>query len=120
MGYKIGSARIDERGRSSGGAAGDQKQKVTPDYKGEVSMQDFYLHSKGWYILRPKDAAIAQAMAQAMIRACNNPNIGYDQNQRLGIIKYGTLAKVKTECDCSSLVLFNVENTSVAFWLPLI
>lgn len=104
MGYKIGSARIDERGRASGGTAGDQKQKSTPDYKGEVSIQDFYVHKKGWYILRPKDPAIGKSMAQAMTRACNNPNIGYDQGQRLGIIKYGTLAKVKTECDCSSLV----------------
>lgn len=104
MGYKIGSARIDERGHASGGVAGDQKQKTTPDYKGEVSIQDFYIHSKGWYILRPKDPAIGHSMAQAMVRACNNPNIGYDQGQRLGIIKYGTLSKVKTECDCSSLV----------------
>lgn len=104
MGYKIGSARIDERGHASGGVAGDQKQNTTPDYKGEVSIQDFYIHSKGWYILRPKDPAIGKSMAQAMTRACNNPNIGYDQCQRLGIIKYGTLSKVKTECDCSSLV----------------
>lgn len=67
-------------------------------------MQDFYLHKKGWYILRPKDAKIGQKMAKAMKQACNNPNIGYDQNQRLGILKYGTLTEVKTECDCSSLV----------------
>lgn len=104
MGYTIGSARIDERGKALGGSAGDQKQKTAPDYKGEVSMQNFYVHSKGWYILRPKDAKIGEKMAQAMKQACNNPNIGYDQNQRLGIIKYGTLTKEKTECDCSSLV----------------
>lgn len=104
MGYKIGSARIDERGHASGGSAGDQKQITAPDYKGEVSIQDFYNHSKGWYILRPKDPVIGQRMAEAMIRACNNPCIGYDQSERLGIIKYGTYAKSKTECDCSSLV----------------
>lgn len=104
MGYKIGSARIDERGKALGGLAGDQKQISSPDYKGEVSMQDFYLHKKGWYILRPKSAKIGEKMAKAMRQACNNPNIGYDQNQRLGILKYGTLSKVKTECDCSSLV----------------
>ena len=39
-----------------------------------------------------------------MLRACNNNNIGYDQYNRLGIIKYGTSSTVKTECDCSSLV----------------
>lgn len=32
----IGSARIDEHGKASGGKAGDQKQKATPDYKGET------------------------------------------------------------------------------------
>lgn len=104
MGYIIGSARIDERGKALGGSAGDQKQTTSPDYRGEVSMQEFYIHKKGWYILRPKDSKIGTKMAQAMRQACNNPNIGYDQNQRLGIIKYGTLTKTKTECDCSSLV----------------
>ena len=39
-----------------------------------------------------------------MITACNNKNIGYDQSNRLGVIKYGTGSTVKTECDCSSLV----------------
>ena len=36
---KIGSARIDERKKISGGKAGDQT-------KSEVSMQDFYQHPK--------------------------------------------------------------------------
>lgn len=100
----IGSARIDERGKLSGGASGDNKQKFIPDYSGEVSLQNFYLHKKGWYILRFKDAAFAEECARAMERACNNPNIGYDQTQRGGILKYGTRATTKTECDCSALV----------------
>lgn len=104
MGYKIGSARIDEKGHILGGKAGDQKQASVPDYKGEVSMQDFYIHKKGWYILRPKKDNIGEKMAKAMKQACNNPNIGYNQSRRLDILKYGTLSKVKTECDCSSLV----------------
>ena len=100
----IGSARSDERGKLSGGKAGDQKQTTQDDYKGEVSMQNFYLHKKGWYILRWKDAAFAEECAKAMQRACNNPNIGYDQNQRNGILKAGTRTSIKTECDCSALV----------------
>ena len=100
----IGSARIDERGKISGGTSGDGKQKSIPDYVGEVSMQNFYLHKKGWYILRFKDAAFAEECVRAMERACNNPNIGYDQGQRGGILKYGTRTNVKTECDCSALV----------------
>lgn len=104
MGVMIGSARLDERGKISGGNAGDQKQTTTPDTKGEVSMQTFYMHSKGWVILRPKSPTHAFEIAQAMERACNNQNLGYDQNGRLGVVKYGTRANVKTECDCSSLV----------------
>lgn len=100
----IGSARIDENGKAAGGSAGDGKQKGTPDYNGEVSLQDFYVSSKGWYVLRPKDDAIANDMSCLMKIACNNPCIGYDQNQRLDILKHGVYTQVKTECDCSSLV----------------
>ena len=97
MTMKIGSARIDEKGTLKNGSAGDQTGK-------EVSTQDYYMHSKGWYLLRPKSIEHADKLAEAMVRACNNKCIGYDQNQRLGIIKHGTDSKVKTECDCSSLV----------------
>ena len=99
----IGSARMGENGHITGGAAGDQTG-------GEVSMQNFYMHSKGWYCLRPKTIKMANKMADAMRQACDNNNIGYDQNSRNGVItqlkKYGTLAsiKTKTESDCSSLV----------------
>ena len=104
MAVYIGSARIDERGKISGGAAGDSKQTTVPDYKGEVSQQKFYVSSKGWVVIRPQNADIALRIAAAMIVACNNKNLGYDQNNRLGVIKYGTASTVKTECDCSSLV----------------
>ena len=100
----IGSARIDERGKISGGAAGDSKQTSTPDYRGEVSMQSFYVHKQGWYILRPKSDSIAQGIANAMVTACNNKNLGYDQNQRLGVITHGVGSTVRTECDCSALI----------------
>lgn len=100
----IGSARIDENGKAVGGAAGDQKQKSTPDYSGEVSLQEFYVSSKGWYVLRPKDPSLAQDIAGLMRVACNNPCIGYDQAQRLEILKVGVFTQTKTECDCSSLM----------------
>ena len=100
----IGSARINERGKLSGGVAGDQKQvSSVNDTKGEVSMQPFYVHSKGWYILRPKNAVLATKMAERMTAACNNKNIGYDQGNRLGVIIYSINTKTKTECECSSL-----------------
>lgn len=97
MAVIIGSARQDEHGRYSGGKAGDQTGR-------EVSTQNFYNHSKGWNILRAKDNKVAEKLAEAMKIACGNNNIGYDQSGRYGVIKHGIKAKVKTECDCSSLV----------------
>ena len=103
MALLVGSARIDENGRLIGGSSGDQTKK-------EVSTQAYYKHSKGWYVLRPKSVAVANKIAGAMLEACNNQNIGYDQGNRLGVItqlkKYGSLKKIaiKTESDCSSLV----------------
>lgn len=112
MGVMIGSARINESGKISGGKAGDQKQTSTPDYKGEVSQQPFYVHKKGWIVLRPKNKNIAMRIASAMIRACNNKHIGYGQNGRLGIIKYGTSTDTDTEGDCSSTVRQCVKEAS--------
>ena len=97
MAVIIGSARQDERGRYSGGKAGDQTGR-------EVSTQNFYNHSKGWNVLRAKDNKVAKKLAEAMKIACDNSNIGYDQSERYGVIKHGIESKVKTECDCSSLV----------------
>lgn len=108
----IGSARSDEKGHITGGAPGDAKQTSTPDYKGEVSFQNFYVHSKGWYILRAKDDKIATAIAKAMETACNNPNIGYSQSDRYGIVKHGTATKVKVNADCSSTVRTCVKEAS--------
>lgn len=98
MAVIIGSARHDEHGNCySGGKAGDQTGQ-------EVSTQNFYNHSKGWYVLRAKDDRVAEKLAEAMQIASDNKNIGYDQSERYGIIKHGINTKVKTECDCSSLV----------------
>lgn len=97
MAVIIGSARLGENGHITGGAAGDQTGK-------EVSTQAFYVHSKGWYVLRPKNATDAAKIAERMRAACNNPNLGYDQNGRYGVIQQGIDTKTPTECDCSSLV----------------
>lgn len=103
MSLIVGSARIDENGNLKNGKSGDQTG-------GEVSTQAYYMHKKGWYVMRPKSAAHANALATAMKQACDNNKIGYDQNERNGVItqlnKYGSLSKIatNTECDCSSLV----------------
>ena len=103
MGIIFGSARIDENGKAAGGSAGDQSGR-------EVSTQAYYMHAKGWYCLRPKSVSVANGIAAAMQQACDNNNIGYDQNQRNTVMTqlkaYGSLAAIKTKCeaDCSSLV----------------
>ena len=104
MEVKIGSARIDENGNAHGGKAGDQTGR-------EVSVQNWYLHKKGWRVFRCKDPAKAELMAQNMQAACDNPNIGYDQYQRHTLYKAAKLvgfilSRVKTKCetDCSALI----------------
>lgn len=104
MAVTVGSARIDENGNAHGGSAGDQNGK-------EVSTQNWYKHSKGWRVLRAKDAGKAAKIAQSMKAACANANIGYDQYQRLTLYNAAQplgfdVSKVtkKVECDCSSLV----------------
>ena len=103
MALTIGHASKDEKNGYIGGKAGDQTGK-------EVCTRSYYMHQKGWYVLRPKSVTHANAIAKAMKQATNNPNIGYDQGGRLGVMtalkKYGSLEKIatKTECDCSSLI----------------
>lgn len=99
----IGSARSDENGGLIGGKAGDQNNR-------EVSTQKYYMHKKGWYLLRAEDISVANAIAKAMLQACNNPNIGYDQGQRdsmMTLFRQGhSISEINKPCevDCSKLV----------------
>lgn len=104
MAVLVGSARIDENGKSSGGKAGSQTSK-------EISTQNWYLHSKGWVLIRPKDSNAAEKIAKNMEYACDSDYVGYDQSQNTTLAseakKYGyDISKVKTPCetDCARLV----------------
>ena len=106
MAVKIGHARIDENGNAYGGKAGDNNGK-------EVMVSDWYKHSKGWVVLRPKNAATAEKIAKCMEDACNNNCVGYNQYKRLTLynavknngFKCDTAnLKTKVETDCSALV----------------
>ena len=104
MAVIIGSARQDERGKAYGGQAGNQSGK-------EVSTQNWYLHSKGWRVLRAKDAGVGQRLALAMRAACDNKNIGYNQWRRNTLYDAAAIwgfdiSRVNTpvETDCSALV----------------
>lgn len=101
---RIGNARLDENGRVSGGQAGDQTGM-------EVAIEPWYLHSKGWIVLRPKDPQIAEKIASNMEAACVNDNIGYDQSTSWDLYDkskwYGwdcSKVTTPTETDCSSLI----------------
>lgn len=99
----FGSARIDENGKITGGKPGDQTGR-------EVATQSYYMSPKGWIGLRQKDPLMAVKLAEAMLEACNNNCIGYNQNKRSGVIIqlkiFGNLRRiaVNTDSDCSSLV----------------
>ena len=100
---KVGSARIDENGRATGGKAGDQTGK-------EVATENWYLHKLGWVVIRAKTATMREKIAQNMQWACDNPHIGYDQwqNQTLWNVAKPlgfNCSKVKTNCetDCARL-----------------
>ena len=103
MAIKIGHASIDERGKATGGAAGDQTGK-------EVCTRGWY-HS-GWaFVARAKDSAVAEGIAAACEAGCGNPHIGYDQSGRNTLYAKAMaagfdLAKIDTPCevDCSSFV----------------
>ena len=106
MAVTIGSARIDERGKISGGRDGDNNGR-------EVSTQSYYAKpaSAPWRVLRPKDAAKAARIAACMRMACANDHIGYNQSKRLTLYNLAKphgfdVSRVTQNCstDCSALV----------------
>lgn len=107
---RIGNARIDENGRVSGGQAGDQTGL-------EVAIEPWYLHTKGWVVIRAKDANVRERIAICMEAACANNFIGYNQDGSWELYdkskQYGwdcSKVNVTANTDCSSLV-----RTCVAF-----
>lgn len=101
MAVLIGSARSSYGNTSPGDQNGGK----------EVSTEKYYVHSKGWVVLRAKDPEAREKIAVAMERACDNNDIGYDQSTRLTLFNnvkpFGfdpacTTKKVNT--DCSALV----------------
>lgn len=102
MSVLIAHASRDERGKYSGGIAGDQDGK-------EVCIRGWY--QRPWtHIIRCKNPDMRLKIAEAMKKAAENNFIGYDQNQRNTLL---TLArkvgydpsKVTKPCetDCSAL-----------------
>jgi hypothetical protein len=109
---KIGQASRDERGRYSGGIAGDQDGK-------EVAIREWY--NRPWNkVLRAKKPAVAEKIAKAMEDACANDRIGYDQGQRTTLYKLCrangfNVSAINEPCetDCSALVAVCVNAAGV-------
>lgn len=102
MAVLIGSARINELGKGEGGQPGDQNGK-------EVAIENWYLHDKGWVVIRAKDETVRKKIAQDMRYICENDNIGYSYNlNRRGLVNAAkqynydaSRVRVKCETDCS-------------------
>ncbi len=112
MAVRIGHARIDERGKASGGALGDNNGK-------EVMISNWY--NKPWIaVFRAKDANVAEKIAKAMEAACANNNIGYDQGNRTSLYNlaknngWNIAAVGLCETDCSALVSVCVNAAGIS------
>lgn len=113
MAVIIGSARVDERGKYKGGKAGSQIPK-------EISKQNWYLHDKGWVLIRPKDPKKAEKIAKDMEYACDSKYVGYDQNENTTLYKAVKplgfdISKLKTMCetDCARLARVCVKYAGI-------
>lgn len=108
MSVLCGWASIDERGKVSGGKAGDQTGK-------EVKTGPWYDFGQTT-VLRWKDEAKAKKYTKAIKALCKNKHNGYDQLERTSL--YSALKKLgwdytkltkDVECDCSELVVCAVN-----------
>ncbi len=112
MAVLIGNASISENGTIRG-KAGDQTGK-------EVTTRKWYKHSKGWYALECLVPGMEEYIAEAMEKACANPDIGYNQYENgtlwndvkaNGYDPSQTTKKVNT--DCARLVRVCVQYACV-------
>lgn len=102
MAKYIAHSSIDERGKISGGQAGDQTKK-------EICIRTFY-DKPFTEVLRIENKEVREQFANNMIDCANNNNVGYDQGGRNTILTEAekvnfdfSAIKTKCESDCSSL-----------------
>lgn len=112
MAVMIGQASIDERGKITGGQAGNQSGW-------ELNIRTWY--ANGWtLVLRPKRRETAKKMAAACRAGVTNARIGYDQSQRNTLRAFAKLArwdlsKITDDCetDCSAFMAVCAEAAGV-------
>lgn len=102
MAKYIAHSSIDERGKISGGQAGDQTGK-------EVCVRTYYNFAT--QVLRIEEQKIREAFGNNMIDCANNNYVGYDQCGRNSLLEEAIKVNfdfskitVKCEGDCSSTV----------------
>lgn len=119
MAVKIGHASGSENGTIKG-KAGDQTGR-------EVYTRSWYRHSKGWVTLECLVPGMEEFIAEAMEKACANPDIGYNQYENgtlwndvkvNGYDPSKTTKKVNT--DCARLVRVCVQYACVKMGLDII
>ena len=116
MTHYISNSGKDERGKLSGGQAGDQTGK-------EWQLRSWY--SRPWTcVLRHPDKGVREKIAELGKKAAKNDKVGYDQNQRgtywTQLQKAGyDPSKIDTPCeaDCSQGVISNTR--AVGYLLDL-
>lgn len=99
----IANSGHDEKGKYTGGSAGDQTGT-------EWQIRSWYKYTYGWgCALRYPDSKVGKKIAELAKEAANNNNIGYDQGQRLTFWYALEKAKyrpkdisTKCETDCSA------------------
>ena len=116
----IANSGHDERGKYTGGSAGDQTGT-------EWEIRNWYNYSNGGWncVLRYPDEKVGAKIAELARAAANNNNIGYDQWQRLTF--WYALEKVgydpskitsKVESDCSSGVTAIIKAVGYLLNIP--
>lgn len=114
MAVLIGSANINEFGELEGGKPGDQTGK-------EVTIQNWYLHSKGWFVIRAIDPLVRKKIAENMRNICANNNVGYSYwDNCMGLLneskKYGydaSKVKIKVDTNCAKSVVVCIRYAGV-------
>lgn len=123
---RIGQATSGENGKLKGGQAGDQTGGEVGFANWSYANGDKYNSWK--YVFRAKDASARLKIAQAVIDACNNNHIGYDQNSpdRKSCFKAAEkvnfdLSKITTDCEltCSELANVAIAAAGLTSYLPV-
>lgn len=103
----IGGASINEYGTGEGGKPGDQNGE-------ECYIQPWYLHRKGWTVIRAKSQQMREKIAQDMRYLCENDNIGYSYWEHC----YSLYNEVKRfGFNCSKVTTPCETNCAKAVWV---